>query len=336
MSDNPQYATSIASWSFALANGLEHYGIDPSAVFLDAGIDLAGIDSPYARLPVSSVQQVWRYAYENTDEMFGVVVSQFLSPASFHALGFGLYTSPTLKEMLERLVRYRCVISHMHFSELLEEDDCYRFSTTDERTLKTNITHDTLFGYIVRLARQVAAPDFKPKALKLSRAPTKSTTELSDFMGAPIEFNTPTSEMLFTKQQLEVPLRSGDKALAGKQDQLTEQYISELGLISEYMLRVKTEIRRLLELGEVSVNGVAEHLNVTVRTLQRRLSDENSSYHDLLDKVRYELALDYMRDPQANATQIAFKLGFNDSSSFTRTFKRWTGQSFSEYRGSKN
>ncbi len=326
------YETSIAGWSFALAKGLDYYGLDSQAIFKKAGIDFTKIETPYTRLPVQSVQKVWRYAYDNTDEYFGVIVSQFLNPASFHALGFGLYASPSLRELLERLIRYRCVISHMFFAELLEEKDCYRLSTTDERTLKTNITHDTLFSFIISLMRQMMLPSFKPMAVRLSRVPKHSIDALTAFMGSPIEFDSKNSELIFTKDQLDTPLTGGDTMLAAKQDQLTEQYISEFGLISEYMLRVKTEISQLLSFGEVSVNKVAENLHVTVRTLQRRLADENSSYHDLLDKVRYELALDYMKDPQTSATEIAFKLGFNDSSSFTRSFKRWTKLSVSEYR----
>lgn len=332
----PHYSTSIASWSFALAKGLEVYGIDSASTFIKAGIDLSIIQSPYSRVPVSCVQKVWRYGYENTDENFGVVVSQFLNPSSFHALGFGIYASSTLKEMIERLIRYRCVISHMFFAELLEDDDFYRLSTIDERKLKTNVTHDTLFCYLVRIARQLISPDFKPVKVSLSRTPLNSFNQLASFFAAPIEFSANGTEMLFTRNQMETPLKSGNKWLAAKQDQLVEQYISELGLISEYMLQVKTEIIRLLALGEVTINRVAENLHITVRTLQRRLADENSSYHDLLDKIRYELALDYMNASQVSATQIAFKLGFNDSGSFTRTFKRWTGQSFSEYRRNKN
>jgi AraC-like DNA-binding protein len=120
-----------------------------------------------------------------------------------------------------------------------------------------------------------------------------------------------------------------------RQDTLVENYIGKLGLLSEYMLWVRTEIQRHLHAGQVSVEQVAEDLNITVRTLQRRLSAEQSSYHQLLDEVRHQLALDYMQSPSARATEIAFKLGFNDSGSFGRSFKRWTGYSFTEYREQK-
>ncbi|MGI9293743.1 MAG: AraC family transcriptional regulator ligand-binding domain-containing protein [Pseudomonadales bacterium] len=332
MTDDANYATSIASWSMALAKGLRAYGIDPVGVFAAAGIDLTSVESPYSRFPVSRVQKVWRYAYENTDEFFGITVSQFLNPASFHALGFGLYASSTLKEMLERLIRYRCVISHKFFAELLKDGNYYVLTTADERIIKTNVTHDTLFGFILTVARQTSRPDFKPAKVTIGRIPPRNTAKLVEFLAAPTEFGAPASTIIFTKEDLETPLRCGDTGLAAKQDQLVEHYIAEFGLISENMLQVKTEISRLLESGEVSLHAVAENLHVTARTLQRRLKDENSSYNDLLDKIRHDLAMDYVKDTHISATQIAFKLGFNDSGSFARHFKRWTGQSISNFR----
>lgn len=326
------HSTSIASWSIAIGRTLELYGHNANDVFKKADIDLEGIESPHSRLAVDCVQKVWEFAYQNTDESFGVKVSQFLGPASFHALGFGLYSSSTLKELLERLIRYRCVVSHMFFAELVEHEDGYLFTTADKRAVKTNVTNDALYGYILSLARDLSPVEHRPQLVMLTRNPTGPTEKLSDLMQAPIKFGEMKSGIVFSKHQLEQPLRYGNPSLATKQDSLVEQYIAELGLISEYMLRVKSEICRLLESGEISVNLVAENLNVTVRTLQRRLADENSSYHNLLDQVRYRLAMDYIASPGISVTEIAFKLGFNDSGNFSRNFKRWTKLSFSEYR----
>ena len=134
---------------------------------------------------------------------------------------------------------------------------------------------------------------------------------------------------------LECPLRFANPDLAAQQDAIVERYIAEHGLISEYMLRVRTYIQELLSEGAPSIEAIADKLNVTVRTLQRRLSAENSSYNRLLDTVRKQVALEEAKDPDKTAMEIAFALGFNDSGSFGRSFKRWTGQSFTDYRSAK-
>lgn len=330
--NNQHNATSIASWSLAMAEGLKTYGLDPHQIFIDTGIELSNISSPFDRLPVSSVQKVWRYIHENTDEQFGIVAASFLNIGSFHALGFGLLCSASVKELLQRLIRYRCIISHMFFAELIEGDDQVIFSTVDERRIKTTITHDTLFVYIIDLLRQACHPKVIPLEIHLDHPDPYSGDKLNQYFHAPIKFNTGLNQIIFNKAEFETPLLSSSPQLAKLQDHLVEQYISEHQLISEYMHRVKNEIRRLLESGDVSIVAIADNLQVTVRTLQRRLSDENSSYIDLLDRVRYQMAMEHIQHQNVSVTEVAYKLGFHDSGSFARNFKRWTDSSFSDYR----
>lgn len=68
------------------------------------------------------------------------------------------------------------------------------------------------------------------------------------------------------------------------------------------------------------------------RTLQSKLSNAGTSYYNMLDQVRQELALEYIRQPHRNLHEITFLLGFADSSSFSRAFKRWTGVSPGQYK----
>lgn len=127
-------------------------------------------------------------------------------------------------------------------------------------------------------------------------------------------------------------LLSAEDLILLQPDAAIERYITDFGPISEYMLRVRTDTYRLLETGGVSVEQVAENLSVTTRTHQRLLASENSSYNLLLDQVRHHLALKYGGALDASGTEIAFRLGFTDSGSFGRSFRRWTGQSFTEFR----
>lgn len=325
--------TSIASWSYALGRTLQDYGLDHVSIFCDVGLDWSASEKyPYERFPVARVQQVWQYAYANTDELFGVSVVKHLTPASFHCLSYSLYSSDTILGLLERLVRYRSVISQLVFAELLIDDDKVVFITTDQRAIKTNVTNDTLFYYLLQLIRQISTPDYSPRSIHLARTPKNNAAELREIFGTPIEFGSDDNAIIFERSDADARLPNGNRELAAKLDDLVEQYVNEHGLISEYMMRVRAVIGAQLEHGAVSISDVAEALNITVRTLQRRLANEQASYHDLLDDIRYKLAIDCAKDPQMNATQTAFRLGFSDSGSFGRSFKRWTGRSFRDYR----
>jgi AraC-like DNA-binding protein len=68
------------------------------------------------------------------------------------------------------------------------------------------------------------------------------------------------------------------------------------------------------------------------RTLQRRLADRGTSYAGVLDGTRRDLAVRYLRDPALQISEVAYLLGFGEAGSFNRAFKRWTGQTPTDFR----
>ncbi len=78
--------------------------------------------------------------------------------------------------------------------------------------------------------------------------------------------------------------------------------------------------------GNASVERVARQLGMSVRTPSRRLEAEGTSFRRLLDSVREELAFAHLRNPVVDVGEIAFLLGYSESSAFHRWFKRRTGR----------
>jgi len=87
-----------------------------------------------------------------------------------------------------------------------------------------------------------------------------------------------------------------------------------------------------LSSGEGTAEDTAKQLHMSSRTLQRKLAEANTSYLQLVDDTRKDLALRYIEDERRSVTDITFSLGFSQPSAFTRAFKRWTGLSPSDYR----
>jgi AraC-like DNA-binding protein len=87
-----------------------------------------------------------------------------------------------------------------------------------------------------------------------------------------------------------------------------------------------------LPAGTPSEGDIARALNLSVRSLQRRLGDEHTTFKQLLDDTRRELALQYIRDPSVTITEMTYLLGYAEPANFSRAFKRWTGSSPSAVR----
>jgi AraC-like DNA-binding protein len=85
---------------------------------------------------------------------------------------------------------------------------------------------------------------------------------------------------------------------------------------------------------ELSIERIASDLNLTKRTLQRRLQDQNTNFAQLRDDLRFHYAIKYLIDDQMSVDRVSRALDFSDRTSFTNAFKRWTGLSPSAFRKS--
>jgi AraC-like DNA-binding protein len=132
--------------------------------------------------------------------------------------------------------------------------------------------------------------------------------------------------------QLRTPLRTANPELR----QRLETHMSELVSAHLALRTTAGRVRRLIETelprSQPTADRVAAKLAISTRTLARRLSAEGTSFMQLLDEVRARLVKQYLRDDQLSLDVIAERLGFSESTAFIRAFKRWHGQTVTEYR----
>jgi transcriptional regulator GlxA family with amidase domain len=90
--------------------------------------------------------------------------------------------------------------------------------------------------------------------------------------------------------------------------------------------RVRIEARRRLPYGEASRAAVAKALGMSARTMTRRLREQDTSYTEIVDRLRLTLAREYLKDPSVPIACIAFELGYAEGSAFSHAYARWTGR----------
>jgi AraC-like DNA-binding protein len=103
---------------------------------------------------------------------------------------------------------------------------------------------------------------------------------------------------------------------------------------SDIVNQVYKKLMNFLPKRSVSEEIIARELNLSLRSLQRKLREQGTCYDSLFQSVRRELAMQLIADAQLSVAEIAQFLGFSSSSNFGRAFKRWTGQTPAEYRRS--
>jgi AraC-like DNA-binding protein len=127
------------------------------------------------------------------------------------------------------------------------------------------------------------------------------------------------------------PLSTAHPELARMNDQTVIDYLARFDR-ENITMQVRSKIIEQLPEGRPSQGDIAVKLNTSLRSLQRRLRDQDTSFKELLSNTQQELALSYIRDSSRSIGEITYLLGFSEPSNFTRAFKRWTGKSPGEYR----
>jgi AraC-like DNA-binding protein len=155
--------------------------------------------------------------------------------------------------------------------------------------------------------------------------------EYEAFFACPMEFGAEHDAFLVPHALARQRLPMANPALALESDAAVQSYLARFDG-SLFADRTREAILQQLPSGEPQRATVARALGLSEKTLQRRLASENTSFANLVNEARVELARRYVLDPGLRLGDIAFRLGFAEQSGFTRAFKRWTGQSPAEFR----
>ena len=150
-------------------------------------------------------------------------------------------------------------------------------------------------------------------------------------MQCPVRFAAATNCLWFSRSELAAMALPGDEQMAAANEALVEQYLHKMNALS-WSERVRNSLQAMLEQGEPGLADIAQVFNLSERTLRRYLQQENTSYRQLLEEVRREMAQYWLRRPQETITSVALRLGFSDSSNFSRAFQRWFQQTPGQFR----
>jgi AraC-like DNA-binding protein len=318
-----------------IAQTLHSYDCNPAPLLQAAGIELGKISGDGTRYPAERMQQLWRLAIEASgDPCFGFVAGEQIQPAALHGLGFSWLASDTLRDALERLVRFSRLISTAANIQLEDSPDSTNLLLMPPAEAKSFVHAPLdagLTGFL-HMCRITAGDKINPARVTLSRNKPECAKKIEAFFRCPVQYDADCYSLCFSKQLVDAPLVNANHELARINDQAVIDYLARFDRDSITM-QVRSSIIERLHDGTPNQETIADSLHVSLRSLQRKLNKEETNYKTLLESTRQELALHYIRETHRTLGEITYLLGFSEPSNFTRAFKRWTGKTPAEYRG---
>ena len=187
------------------------------------------------------------------------------------------------------------------------------------------------FGIHTSLHRDVMGPDFAPRELRVTFQPPPDPDGYARALGAPVRFGQPRNQLVFDAGWLDRRPGLGNALTYSQVREICDRLLDELqrctGVVGSVRQLLLTRLMR-----DMSLDDVAGALGVSVRTLRRRLTDKGTSYRQIVDDLRREVAIKYLRDTDMTVEDVAFTLGFNDAANFRRAFRRWTSATPQHFR----
>ncbi len=323
------FAPSVASFW----RQIEDYGIDAEPLFKKHGISKSTLFDQHARISDLKLDRISAEVVEQTeDPFFGLKEEKYFLPTHIGPLGFAWLASTNLCSAMERLQRYIKVLHENLVIEITEKRDTLVISASASSPYANPVYRDDAqLAILARMCRFIVGDEWNPVKITYVHPPPADTSYYYQLFRCPVEFNAKKNSMHIDRQKAEKRLTGSNKQLAQLNDHIVVRYLASQAK-RDIVNRVKTAILEKLGEGSVTETTIADELHMSTRNLNRKLVAESTSFKALLLEIRSELASQYISDASLTLTEISYMLGFSEISSFSRAYKRWTGQSPSEAR----
>jgi len=326
--------TIAATSTLAMVRTAQARGCETADLLKAAGLTLEFLEDPDARIAAPTVLALWDALRERCADP----ALQLFAPA---ALPFGAYrvidylvdTSATVGDGVRRFARFFGLIAPGVILSLERGNREHRLCLVMADGVPVPPVYvDYVFAALVSRIRMRIRPDFAVSRLELRRPEPPVAAPYGEVFRAPVRFGAAADRLCLSDEAWDSPTVAGDEALAA----LMEEHARILAQrVPQTSPGFRAEVEKAIASAPpeaASAADIARKLHVSIRTLQRKLVAAGTTFREVSESVRGQVAVNYLANPKVSIAEVAFLLGFSDPSSFNRAFRRWTGESPGRWR----
>ena len=321
-------------WSFvrllgespAAAEAMRQEGIEPSV-----------LAHPDTRLPHRRVMELLEaWVTTSRDPSIGLRAGLNVEPGELEAMEYAARSCATFRDGILCSARYMHLLNEAADVSLVESGDValWRFRVTDG-VRQPRAANDFVLACAAKFSRRYALLSDPPLEVHLMHEAPADVTPYGKFRST-LRFGMPHNGFVFHRRHLDRPMVRANDGLREGFETYARELSSRIAPGNVPGARARDRARDVvvdqLRRGEMCMESVASTLAMSVPTLRRRLEEEGTTFSNLVDDIRQDLAEQLLRDPRRTVSEIAYLLGFSHAPAFHKAFRRWTGSTPSEHR----
>ena len=320
----------LASVVWGLDAYLRDRSVAPANVFRRCGLSLDDLHNPDRRVPLTAYLDLLEACAKALDDpLFGLRFGLAYDPHHAGVVGNIALASHRVGEALEAMARYLpTMVDGALFGHEEEDGQSLIFvHYYDPLPMSYSQKCDWTVGFCCNIIRRgLGDALWTPDEVQLPSLPEESAEvrrERGRLIGTRVTDGHPWMGLRLDAEILAKPMATADAAIGQLMAHYGDLQLSARPKASDDLDPLRRELARLLVMGRANVESLARSCGLSVRTLQRRLSESGLSYSELQDDVRHRLALNLLSTQAPVMTEIAFSLGYSDVSAFNHAFRRW-------------
>ena len=333
-----QNTLAVSSFNLILY-AAQQKGVDTKLLCQKVGLKTEILQNPDEYLPIAKVQELWREAISMTnDEFLPLHIGEMVNTISVGILAYVMMHCPTLGKALEKLCQYQDIVCdasktsmfiqddsvYLTISEPCEDISSIRYAFESTLSIYYSAIHGMLGQIIPLKAVHFEFPAYSTNISEHQRV----------FKGAEIIFDSSFSGLVFDEKYLALPILNANSNLFLLFENHAQSILKGLKPDNSFKEKIKKEILFGLKGEEPNLPMIAKNIGIGVRSIQMKLKEQGVTFQQLLDEIRRDLSLKYLKEDQLSTTDISYLLGYSEPSVFFRSFKKWTGQTPTVYRKS--
>lgn len=327
----------------AVIVGLASLKLDPNKILSACNISREVVDDPDGRIKANSLNDFWNEVQKHTDENIALKMAKIIPIGTYQTFDYLFMISDNLEEAINRYIRYYPIV-HSHLKLELVTTKEHAIIKTKHSSPYCDFHHVIEFEMAILFQRIKAFLNekFKLSEIQFNFNSKNRSGILEKYFGCPVKKSS-LSQLSFPISFLSIRNGHSDAILS---EVLTKNANESLKKIFEQIdnpntisdnkdhlvITLKESIKNELKNGKVTLEDVAKTLGSSPRTLQRQLKNFKLSYSKILTDVRIDISTTLLKDNSIALSEIAYLLGFSESSAFHRAFKKWHNCTPLEFR----